>query len=295
MKINIEKNSEFIPKDLRENVIKIIKSSLNEIKTTKNDFTINDKICFREQRGGKITTCVMNSASYISSAFQNNLATHEGCQGETKIEGQAFDGLISMDFSGVGYKIIDRNDILKVVHRVIEINELPDSSVYTIFPMLYGMYVERGYYDIADLPTDLHSLFKTCDFNCNFKVGVEFETGNVASSFRAINKLYVLFQKGKIDAGVFVTSIDKPNSATRIWPVANRNGSFQELKNRNYEEQISLPLICIGFAPDKFDQSAPYLGKNGTLYRLRISGNTNSSGEYKICYGESDEKILVPL
>lgn len=295
MKVTLEKKDEFTPPVLQEDIIRVVTSTLNDIKTTETEFVVNDKLCFREQRGGEITTCVMNSASFISNAFQNNLALYPGCQGETKIHGQAFDGLISREFNGTGYKIIDPDDILKVVHRYIYEASLPRSSVYTLFPMFYGMYVERGYYDLNGLPEELHHLFEPQKFNCEFKVGVEFETGNVASSFRAINKLYVLFQKGEIDAGVLVTSIDKRNCATRIWPVANRNGSFQELRNRNYEEQISLPLIGIGFAPDRFDQNAPYLGKGGGLYFPKPLGRVHKSGVYSIYEGERGEEILIQV
>ena len=132
MIVDIERNSEFIPVDLRNKLISIIRSTLNDIKTTDSEFVINDKLCFREQRGGKITTCVMNSASFISNSFQRILATHEGCRGETKIQGQAFDGFIKLEFSGTGYKIINKDDILKVVHRYIAINNLPASTVYTL-------------------------------------------------------------------------------------------------------------------------------------------------------------------
>ncbi|HAS8137087.1 TPA: hypothetical protein I7676_15680 [Vibrio vulnificus] len=294
MIVTIKKNRNFIPTELKNNVTDIITTTLNSIKTTENAFVINDQLCYREQRGGKITTCVMNSATYISSAFQKNLATHNDCQGETVIQGQAFDGFISHPFLGTGYRIKNKDDILKVVHRYIDDNSLSPESVYTLFPMFYGMYVNRGYYDLDGIPKDVHHLFEAAEFNCDFKVGVEFETGNVASSFRAINKLYVLFQKGEIDAGVFVTSIDKPNCATRIWPVANRNGSFQELEKRNYEEQISLPLICIGFAPDRFDRAAPFLGKNGTLYHPKKQNKPHPSGIYDIYTGESNEEILIP-
>ena len=75
---------------------------------------------------------------------------------------------------------------------------------------------------------------------------------NIASSFRSLYKLGFLYSEFEIDAGVFITSIDKNNCATRIWPVSNRNGSFQELKQRNYKRMVVLPLWEFGFAPDGF-------------------------------------------
>ena len=74
-------------------------------------------------------------------------------------------------------------------------------------------------------------------------------------------KLSVLFGTGKIDAGVFITSLDKSKAATRIWPARNRNGSFQELQQRQYRVFAELPLWEIGFAPDGFSSTAKYLDK----------------------------------
>lgn len=295
MRVNIENDGKFLPTPVKDTAINLVTRSLNDIVTINGQLIINDTLCFRRQRRGSITNCVMNSASYLSGHFQENLATKEGCQGETKIDGQNIDGFISIHFSGVGYRIKDKNEIVRVIHRYISENNLDESSIYTLFPMFYGMYTRDGYYDIAALPDDVYHLFEPVEINKRFRLGVEFETGNVASSFRALNKLFVLYQQGQIDAGIFITSTDKTSSACRIWPVSNRNGSFQELKQRQYLNQVSLPLICIGFAPDSFDRNAPFLGKNGDLFYLTPTGRQDESRQYEIFLGEDNEEILKPV
>lgn len=293
MIVNTEHDGDFIPPDILESAVSIITSCLNNIRTTEDAFIVNDLVHFRRQRTRRVTPCVMNSATYISRKFQSNLSEIDGCQGETKIIGQDIDGLMTFQYTGHGYKIRDKDQLLEVLHSYIASKDLPSDSIFRLFPMFYGMYVQSDFYDISHLPLETHTLFDQVEVNREFTLGVEFETGNVASSFRALNKLFVLFQSRHIDAGVFVTSIDKASSATRIWPVSNRNGSFQELRQRDFMRQISLPLICIGFAPDGFDREADFLGKDGSLYRLESTGTYEDS--YEILLGEDGEEILKPI
>lgn len=293
MIVNTEHDGDFIPPDILESAVSIITSCLNNIKTTEDAFIVNDLVHFRRQRTRRVTPCVMNSATYISKKFQSNLSEIDGCQGETKIIGQDIDGLMTFQYTGHGYKIRDKDKLLEVLHSYIASENLPSDSIFRLFPMFYGMYVQSDFYDISHLPSETHTLFDQVEVNREFTLGVEFETGNVASSFRALNKLFVLFQSRHIDAGVFVTSIDKASSATRIWPVSNRNGSFQELRQRDFMRQISLPLICIGFAPDGFDREADFLGKDGSLYQLESTGIYEDS--YEILLGEDGEDILKPI
>lgn len=292
MKIKLEHDGEFIPPAVLQKSMEVVSSCLQDIVTCDSGFIINDTIHYRRQRNNKVTPCVMNSANFISRRFQSNLGKIEGCRGETKIIEQDIDGIITYQYSGAGYKIRDKNRLLEVLHNYIESRGLPADSVFTLFPMFYGMYVQSDIYDIAHLPPNDQALFEQILVDKTFKLGVEFETGNVASSFRAINKLFILFQAGLIDAGVFITSIDKTSSATRIWPVSNRNGSFQELRQRNFMKQVSLPLICIGFAPDGFDSNAPFLGRTGSLYYLRSTGK--ESPPFEVYIGEDGEEILRP-
>jgi hypothetical protein len=291
MIVTMERTGDFVPEKISDDIVSVVSDTLQEIKTTESSFVINDKLCFKTQTNGNVTPCVTNSATFISSKFQRLLAEKSGCHGETKINGQAFDGFIQRSYNHTGYQIKDRNKLLEVIFVYIAENNMTESMVHTLFPKFYGMYVERDCFDITALPSSTHGLFHETAIISNFRVGVEFETGNVASSFRAINKLGILFQQGVIDAGIFVTSAYRP----RIWPTSNRNGSFPELMNRDYENQISLPLICMGFAPDSYDQNAPFLSRSGSLYNLSNLNKMDPTNTYDIYRGENNEEILIPV
>jgi hypothetical protein len=103
--------------------------------------------------------------------------------------------------------------------------------------------------------------------------------------------LNFLFRKGEIDAGVFITSRDKQSTAARIWPVSNRNGSFEELERRNYRETISFPSWELSFAPDGVSQTAPYLARDGTTYEPVNTGRTETVGgvTYEVWSGDGKE------
>jgi hypothetical protein len=129
--------------------------------------------------------------------------------------------------------------------------------------------------------------------NTVVRVGLEFETGNIASSFRSLNKLNYLFRAGHIDAGVFITSRDKVSTAGKIWPVSNRNGSFEELERRNYAETISFPIWEFAFSPDSVSQTAPYLGADGTTYTPTNTGRVVTIGteRYEVWTGDGKELL----
>ena len=110
--------------------------------------------------------------------------------------------------------------------------------------------MKRGCFNLSGLDPSFHASFRQGTGTVPLRVGLEFETGNIASSFRSLNKLNFLFREGEIDAGVFITSADKGTTAARIWPMSNRNGSFEELERRNYRETISFPVWKFSFAPD---------------------------------------------
>ena len=38
--------------------------------------------------------------------------------------------------------------------------------------------------------------------------------------------------------------------------------------------RLTVPLWQIGFAPDRFDQTVPYLAEDGSLYDMRATGKT---------------------
>src|SRR5262249_6586625 len=91
-------------------------------------------------------------------------------------------------------------------------------------------------------------------------------------------------------------SMDKPSCATRIWPASNRNGSFQELKQRNYQRMVMLPLWEFGFAPDDFSNTIGYLGSDGSLYTPKLTGEKHQvvGVEYDVHVGERGKRVLRP-
>lgn len=267
----IELDDGFLPRTVSDHVKRMVVNSLNNIATQGDKFIVNDTVFMRKQTSKKFTPCVMNSANFISSNFQKNLSLLPDCFGETNFLNQSFDGLIKIDYKGVAYRLKDKNNIIEIIDKYIKKNNLPKSAIYNLFPMFFGMYVDRFCFNITPI-NELKHFFDETNIEHSYNIGVEFETGNVASSFRAINKMNNLFHNGLIDGGCFITSTDKPNGATRIWPVSNRNGSFQELKNRLYSSQISSPLICIGFLPDAFSKHAKFLATDGSLYDLIDTG-----------------------
>jgi hypothetical protein len=142
------------------------------------------------------------------------------------------------------------------------------------------MYVKRRFFGIGTLAAKYHAHFTKTTEEKKFRIGLEFETGNIASSFRALTKLGFLYRRGHIDAGAFITSIDKANAAARIWPTANRNGSFVELEARQYRDSIFFPIWEAGFAPDSFNRNAPYLGPKKTTYTMQNTGRVQTIGRH---------------
>jgi hypothetical protein len=138
-----------------------------------------------------------------------------------------------------------------------------------------------------------HGYFEPAPGPSSLRIGLEFETGNIASSFRSLNKLNLLFRKDLLDAGVFITARDKQSTATRIWPVSNRNSSFEELERRNYQEMISFPIWEFAFAPDGVSPTAPYLGRDGATYQPIKTGRIETSADIAYEVWSGDGKQLL--
>lgn len=160
-----------------------------------------------------------------------------------------------------------------------------------VFSSLYQKYMARRCFLPSENLAPYKNLLATSLGMEKIRIGLEFETGNIASSFRAFSKLNSLFRLGKIDAGVFITSKDKSTTACRLWPVSNRNGSFEELEKRN----IALPMFEFSFCPDGYSHHAPYLGSGGNTYFLIDQGRTKVIGgiRYRIFTGEKKSDTLL--
>lgn len=264
-------------------------AAFQTLTTINGQFIVNDSKWYAENDRGKVTPCVMNSAQFISARFLTALETSGWTQPKT-LNNQEIDAYVEVPVPPTPvYRILDANFPIFFGSYIASAHGLAclaaGEPLDVIFSRLYQSLGRRA----SALQPDafepaLLSHFQSTGTSTCVRLGLEFETGNIASSFRAINKLAVLFSQNLIDAGVFITSIDKANCACRIWPVSNRNGSFEELTRRNYKSEVTFPLWEIGFKPDGFSAQAPYLTPSGNIYSPVAKGTSRTITG--VSYGE---------
>jgi len=228
-----------------------VTAALQSITTVEGRFVVNPTVWFGRKRSSQeVSVQVVNSASFLSKGFQSFLTTR-GWDTEKLLSGQRIDAYVEMP-SAPGFQL-SRQQLGTFIDQFTAAH--PESSIDSI---VYR-YIKRSCFNLALIDPAFHGYFTQTSASINIRIGLEFETGNIASSFRSLNKLNYLFRKGDIDAGVFITSLDKATTAAQIWPASNRNGSFTELEQRNYGETISFPIWEFSFAPDALNTAAPYL------------------------------------
>ncbi len=262
-------------------------AALQGIITASGKFIVNPTLWYGRNRQGKVTVQVVNSATFLSKTFQNFIQVQRGWEKEKVLSGQRIDAYIELP-SEPGFNL-DKAQMGRFLDQYTTAH--PEASVDAIF-FRYG---KRSCFNLSGLDQSFHGYFAQASVTTKVRVGLEFETGNIASSFRSLNKLNFLFRKGEIDAGVFITSVDKATTATKIWPVSNRNGSFEELENRNYHETITFPIWEFSFAPDGLDIAAPYLGANGSTFVPANTGRTVTIGGLPYEEWTGDGKELLKL
>jgi hypothetical protein len=246
-----------------------VTAALQSVRTAGDQFIVNDTIWYGFN-GKKIMPRVVNTADFISRTFERFLKEQRGWERQKTLEGQTIDAYIELPI-GPGYTI-DQALLFQFLKEYTDAH--PDESPDTATVRLFQMYVRRSCFRIGALEEEYRHFFQPASGTGPLRIGLEFETGNIASSFRSLNKLGFLYRRGHIDAGVFITSRDKATAAARIWPVSNRNGSFEELTRRNYRDAVFFPIWEVGFAPDGFDPTVAYLGLQGSTYVLQNSGKT---------------------
>ena len=234
----------------------------------KGPFIVNPTKYFR-RNSGKITPAVVNSAEYFSKKFQNSLKAL-GWEIDFTIEGQEIDGFITYEAENELFASIDEHHFYK---QIAELDPRGKDFTKEVV-LLHSMYFNRNKFIIKDIFND--SNFSIGDGSIDLRIGLEFETGNIASSFRALSKLNNLYDMNQIDFGIFVTSMNK-NSSTKIWPSSNRNGSIEELENRKFEHEFRMPIMIYGFEPDGWDYTVGFLNKKGERYK--IDGPTSKVAE----------------
>ncbi len=92
-----------------------------------------------------------------------------------------------------------------------------------------------------------------------FKVGLEFETGNISSAHRSINKLQVGLKKCELDMAILMLPIKKMS-----FYLTDRVSNYEELEPY-FLLLDSSPFVVFGFDADEYDTNAPLLpkGKDG--------------------------------
>ena len=269
---------------VRQEIEDEVTAALVRIRTTPDEFVVNPTRWFRGQ-GRKATPTVMNSAKYITGGVERELR-NLGWTPEKTIIDQRIDAY--KEFKGEGNGVwLPKSEILRLTDEFWDSHDDPSDH----FGKLVSCYSTRRVFDRTVVAE-----YNEAEEPSIIRVGFEFETGNIASSFRALSKLDTLFKTDKIDVGVFVTSLDK-RTATQIWPPSNRNGSFEELKNRSYSTNVSLPLLEIGIAPDRIDPKSPYLASDGTTYQPTETdtSRTVDGVVYSVHEDNRGNQILLPV
>lgn len=293
MKVKTRQVPQGIDSSVLERIERDVKLALMSVKTQGDKFIINDTVWWSNQEARKTPNpCVVNSAKFITKKFQNKLV-ELGWEKEKTLKDQRIDGYVEIE---IGTSCNLAEDRLTKVYELLTAQD-SEEDLDKVFSTLYQMYVKRKCFNINHLPSEVESYFQKSNVGRHIRIGLEFETGNIASSFRSLSKLYSIYRFNLIDAGVFITSADKSSVAARIWPPSNRNGSFEELDKRDYRRNVLFPLWEFSFAPDGVSKDADYLGSNAQLYKILDIGETEeiSGRTYAVFKGEKNRRLLKPI
>jgi hypothetical protein len=290
MQVQIRQIPDEIDEALRDRITDDVSAALASVCTVGNQFIVNDTIWYGENTKG-VKPRVVNTAGFISQKFEMFLKENRNWRRQKKLEGQTIDAYVELQVQA-GYTI-EHSDFFSFLEEYTADHSEESLDAATV--RLFQMYVKRSCFTIGLMEQKYRGYFHRTNSTGPLKIGLEFETGNIASSFRSLNKLNFLYRRGKIDAGVFITSRDKNTAAARIWPVSNRNGSVQELERRNYKDSILFPIWEIGFAPDGFSPNAEYLGRGGTYALQNIGTSVEYEGlTYEVWRG-GGKQVLRPI
>jgi len=284
METELKFSSGIIPDEIKRSVYKEVASSLESITTVEDNFIVNPTV-YRSV--SNLNPRVTNSAKFLSGNFQDNLRDDHGWTKEKRIIEQTIDAYKEYEIDRNGY-FLDEEGFRKM-HFEYWKNNKGLESIPEFTRDVKNFYVDRRHPEIVEELDRYREYFKSGSNEdpIIYKVGLEFETGNIASSFRALTKLTVLYREGEIDVGVFVAT--SREAATTIWPPTNRNGSFEELENRHYRSAIVYPVMEVKFEPDGYSEDAPFLDRSGDLYEIESTGEVvrEEGKEYEKCKGGS--------
>ena len=106
-------------------------------------------------------------------------------------------------------------------------------------------------------PIDVYKEFTT--ERSFFRAGLEFETGNISSAHRSMNKLCVGIKKGELDLAILMMPIKKMS-----FYLTDRVSNYEELEPY-FLLLDEVPFIVFGFDAEEYSADAPLLpkGKDG--------------------------------
>ncbi|AEB25482.1 MULTISPECIES: type-2 restriction enzyme BamHI [Bacillus] len=146
------------------------------------------------------------------------------------------------------------NNTEKNCNGVVPIKEL----CYTLLEDTYNWYREKPL-DILKLekkkggPIDVYKEFIE---NSELKrVGMEFETGNISSAHRSMNKLLLGLKHGEIDLAIILMPIKQ-----LAYYLTDRVTNFEELEPY-FELTEGQPFIFIGFNAEAYNSNVPLIPK----------------------------------
>lgn len=87
-----------------------------------------------------------------------------------------------------------------------------------------------------------------------FNVGLEFETGNISSAHRSMNKLCMGIKHGDLQMAFLIMPIKR-----LAYYLTDRVSNYEELAP--YFSLLEYPLVIFGFDADHYDPNAPLLAK----------------------------------
>ncbi len=153
------------------------------------------------------------------------------------------------------------NNSAKNCNGVVPIKE----DCYKMLEEHYGWYREKPLDVLSEKggPIDVYKAFSgECD---TLRVGLEFETGNISSAHRSMNKLSLGIEEGELDLAVLLMPVF---NLSRY--LTDRVSNYEELEPY-YPLVKDRPFIILGFEAEKYDCHFPLLakGKDGMSNRAK--------------------------
>jgi len=104
-------------------------------------------------------------------------------------------------------------------------------------------------------PIDVYKEFTGSSAFALKRVGLEFETGNISSAHRSLNKLLLGLNRKELDLSVIMMPVK-----TLAYYLTDRVTNYEELEPY-FENVKRSAFIFIGFAAEAYDPSAPIIPK----------------------------------